>query len=510
MSTATHSKQVMRSGFKIFSAQILIRLLSIGFTIFIVRALTKTDFATFAVFGILCDLAPLTVSFGLESSCIQRIPELIAKGETREASAMIKTAFISRVFFSTLLSCFIFAFSTRISQIFFRTGEYTDIIRIISLGVLFASLFESLYLLSQVTQQFGKISLINVINEVLSKSLSISLYFILGLEGYIIGLTWALLLGIVLYILLLRKFLFAKSGIYPWMRLVKYAFPFYLRYLVEFGMIKSDRFFIGIFFKPEVLATYFIAKQFSEYVYMLVKAVSDPITIKICELKKDGLDRVARIFSKLSRYISYIFIPSCFGIASMSYYLLNLYGGTKYTDGTLILVILSLGMLVNCLSILYRSYVFILGKPIESLKLNSVSGIANTVFVIVSVFIFDITGIAIVKIFGFVVFFFYGRYLLRKIITVEFDKKALKDSFIASFAMTVVIAVLQVIYYRLFIVPLYVLIGLILFILIFVRILELEDMRLLADFLPDKFKWLLKVFYWFGARRLEMIQEAPL
>jgi len=55
----SHSKQVMRSGAKVFSSQILINLFSIGFTIFV---LPKTDFATFAVFGILSSLIIMMVN----------------------------------------------------------------------------------------------------------------------------------------------------------------------------------------------------------------------------------------------------------------------------------------------------------------------------------------------------------------------------------------------------------------------------------------------------------------
>ena len=502
----SHSKQVMLSGAKVLGSQILINLFSIGFTIFLAHVLPKTDFATFAVFGILSGLIRMIVSLGLETSCVQLAPELIAKGKSDEASAMLKTTFLSRFFLSILLSFFTFAFSMTVSQIFLKNYEYAQIIKIMSLGLIFSSLIDSLGWLAQVTQQFGKISLIRVVVQISSRIFSIVLYFVLGLEGYIIGFTWTPIIGIILYLSILRKFLFSKSDFYPWWQLVKYSFPFYVRGFVRFGLMQFDQVIIGVFLEPAALATYFIAKRFSEYIFMISDALGNPLLIKIAELKKDGLNRVAGTFSRVSHYYSYVFIPLCFGVASTSYFLLHLYGGHKYTDGTFILVLLSLGMIMYCLSSPYAIDVFLLGKPKETLKLHSVGGITSAVFAVGTVFLFGVTGIATAKLLGFTALLFYGRHLLRKIIAVEFDKKALKDSLIASLAMAAVIVVLQLIYYNLVIIPLYILAGVITFMLIFSRRLERKDMELVEDFLPSRFKGLVKVFYWFGAKRLETLQ----
>ena len=106
----THSQQVMRSGIKLFSSQILVNLFSIGFTIFLAHVLPKTDFATFAVFGILSNLIQIITCLGLETSCVQRTPELIASGKRDEYSTILKTTFFKRVFLSVLLSFFVYFF----------------------------------------------------------------------------------------------------------------------------------------------------------------------------------------------------------------------------------------------------------------------------------------------------------------------------------------------------------------------------------------------------------------
>ena len=502
----THSKQVMRSGAKVFGAQISINVFSVAFTIFLAHTLSKTDFATFAVFGILSGIIAMTVNLGLETSCIQRVPELIATGENDEASAMLQTTILSRTILSAFFALSIFYSSAIVSRIFLKTSEYDYIIQIMSLGILFSSLIDSLNLLTQITQQFGKISIIQVVVNVLSRVFSIGLYFVLGLKGYIIGFSWTPIIGIILYLLLLRKWLFVKSGFYPWFKLVKYSLPFYGRGFVRFSLMRLDQFIIGVFLDPTALATYFIAKKFSEYIFMISAAVCNPIRIKISELNKDGLKRISRIFIKISRYYSLVFIPLCFSVAAVSYPLLHLYGGYKYTSGTFILILLSIGMLMYSLAGAYAINILILGKPKEIFKLDAVGGLLNTVFAVILIYFLKTTGIALAKLIAFTASLFYARYLLRRIIPVQFDTKALKDSLIASFAMAAVIVVLQLIYYNLIIIPLYILAGLITFMLIFSRRLERRDMELVEDFLPGRFRGLVKVFYWFGAKRLETLQ----
>lgn len=501
----SHAKQVMRSGVKVFSSQILINLFSIGFIIFLSRTLDKTDFATFAVFAILGGLIKLTVNLGLETSCIQRVPELIAKGENDKASAMLKTTFLSRTLLSIFFALLIFSLSSTVSKIFLKTDEYNHIIQIMSLGILFSSLVDSLGLLTQITQQFGKISIINVIVNVSSRVSSIVLYFIFGLKGYIIGFAWTPVIGIILFLWLLRKWLFVKSSYYSWLKLVKYSLPFYAKGYMRFCLMQFDMLVIGIFLEPATLATYFIARKFSEYIFMISNSFGNPVLIKIAELKNNGLDYVAKIFGRVSRYFSFLFVPLCIGTASTSYFLLNLYGGHKYTDGTFILILLSLGMLMYCLSGPYVMNVYLLGKPKEALKVAAAGGVVNIVFTIGTIFFFGIAGVAFARLMGYITSFFYGRQLLKKLITAEFDMEALKNSLIASLGMAAVIVILQLIYYNLVIIPLYILAGFITFMLILCRRLDIKDIKLLEDFLPIRFKRLVKVFYWFGSPKLELV-----
>jgi len=501
----SHSKQVIHSGIKLFSSRVLINLSSIAFTIFLAHTLSKTDFATFAVFGILRGIIAMTVNLGLETSCIQRVPELIAKGENNDASAIMKTTLLSRTILSAIFALLVFFLSAMVSRILLKTHEYDNIIRIMSLGILFSSLVDSLDLLAQITQQFGKISIIKVIGDVLSRVSSISLYFIMGLKGYIIGLAWMPIIGIILYILLLRKLLFVKSGFYPWFKLVMYSLPFYGKGFMRFGLMQLDQIVIGTLLEPKSLATYFMAKRFSNYIYMVVTAIGQPALIKISQLKAKGANRMRAVFSKISRYNCFVFIPLCIGVASISYPLFHLYGGKRYTNGTSILVLLALAMLVySVMAGVYLRGVFLYGKPVQLFAVDGIGCLLNILFIVVFVSALGATGIALASLLAYIGSMFYARYLFKKIIPVQFDKKALKDSLIASFAMAAVIVVLQLIYYNLLIIPLYILVGLITFMLIFSRRLERKDIELVEDFLPGRFKSLVTVFYWFGAKRLEI------
>jgi len=501
-----HASQVVRSGAKLLGSQILINLFSIGFTIFLARVLPKADFATFAVFAILSSLIRVTVNFGLEATCIQRVPELIGKGKIAEASAILKTTLLSRTVFSLFVAAFVCMFSAKVCQLFLKTEKYDLIIKIMSLGLLFSSLIDSLGLLSQVTQQFGKISIIQVVIHILSRCSSIALYFLLGLRGYIIGLAWTPIIGVILYMLILRRYLFMRSGFYPWSELVKYSLPFYGRGFIRFGLTQFDQFVVSVFLAPTALATYFVARRIADCILMVSNAIGNPIRIKISELKKEGRGIERRVFGIVSRYYSFVFVPLGFCVASTSYFLLHLYGGYKYTNGAFILILLSLGTVVYSLGSLYSIDILILDKPKGILKLESIGALVNVIFAIVLGRLIGMIGIPMAKLLAFVATLLYGRFLLKRIINAEFDIDALKSSLVASLAMAIVIGGLQLIYYRLEIVPIYILLGLSVFALLFNRGLEGRDIKLLSESLPDRLKGLVKVLYWLGVERPETFQ----
>lgn len=491
----------MNNAGKVFFSQITSNLFSVLITVYFAHILSKTDFATLAVFSILCTLSSVVTSFGFEATAIQKIPSLISEKKDVEASAILKTTILNRAALSTVLAFFIYFGSQEISGIFLKTDEYQSIIKIMSIGIIFFSLNDSLDLLTQTTQQYGKISIVRASITVFSRVASLFLYSFLGLSGFILGLAWGPFVGNIAYLWILKNRLFLKSGFYPFIKLAKYSLPFYGRGYVRFGLMQFDQLIVGLFLQPAALSTYFVAKRLSDYIFMVSNAIGEPIRIKLSELKKNSPDNLTNIFSRISRYYSFIFVPLCTGISATSLYLLHLYGGVKYTSAAPVLILLSTGMLIYCFMGIYSMNIFVLGKPKEIFKLDMFGGFINSVSAIGLIFLFDITGIALAKLIAFFVSLIYAMYLLRNMFPANFDVKALGDSIIASIFMAGIVVLGQLIYYEILLIPVYVISGFAVYLLILGRKLERQDIELLQAFLPGRSKALVRVFSWFSVQK---------
>lgn len=498
-----HSTKVLRDGTKLLSSQGIITLSSIVFMVFLVRILTKTEMATFAIFSIIAGLINMSAEFGLATTCIKEIPELVAKNKHKQALSMIKTAFLNHIVFSSIFSLMTFIFSDKISLIFLKTYDYASIIKIMSLGFFFASLFNFLGLIMRAVQKFGKISLTSIIMNISQRVLSILLFFAIGLKGYIIGFAWGYFIGVILYVFYLKDWLVVRTVLYPYRKLVTFSFPYYCSNFVRYALMHVDQFIIGVLLEPTYLATYFVARKFMGYLNTIIDALMGPIVPKISELKKEGSNRIKRVFKKTSRYTSFIFIPLCFGVASLSYPLLHLYGGAKYTDAWLILSILSLSMVAYAIFSLFNIHVYILGKPIERLKIAALGGSLNILLGVILIYPFKTIGMAVAKFFVFSTTVIYAMFILKKLIDFKFDKDAMKQALFASSIMSLLIIIPQLVYYNLLIIPLYIAVGILGFMFAFCPKLERDDIKLIDDFLPNKLKVLTNILYLFVRRELK-------
>jgi len=80
MGAVNRSVKTMRDSTKLLTSEGVITLFSIFFFIVISRLLTKIEMSSLAVLGIITGLSAMVTGLGLVTSCIQKAPELLARG----------------------------------------------------------------------------------------------------------------------------------------------------------------------------------------------------------------------------------------------------------------------------------------------------------------------------------------------------------------------------------------------------------------------------------------------
>jgi len=476
----SEAKKIIKSSLQLLMGQISTNVLTIGFTIFFAHVLSKKEYSVIAIFAIFLWLANMLSNFGLETNCLREVPGLIKKGSHRQAAAMLKTTVVNRFCWSLLIAIVLYMLSDNLAGLFFKDPEFSGTIRVMSIGVLFGSLNNSFELLGQSLKLFNRIALIKFINALIYCLTAISLYFLLGYKGWVIGFSWSRIAGVVLYAIIFYKWLKMPSGFFPWPALVRKSFPFYLRGYVRFGFLRLDQLAIGIFMTPSVLATYFIAKRLTSTISMIIDVVGRPLFVKVAELNSIGKEKAAEALGIISRYNSFLFVPICMGMIAFGHPLLELYGGSKYLNAYPLLIILCLANLVTGVGNgVYISGVLIMGTPSQTLMVDAVGCLANTLFLLVFVSLLAVTGVAISVLLSTVASMLTAYLILNNQIRINFQTGSFIRIFTATCILSTIAIAVQNVRGGIIMIPVYVFAFIFFLTLYLIHLMEPHEMRVL-------------------------------
>jgi O-antigen/teichoic acid export membrane protein len=487
------AKSIFRSVLALLSSRFAGSFLTVGFTIFFAHKLSKTEFAAIAVFEVLTSVTNMISNFGLETYCIRKVPSLLSRGDINVVSGMIKTAFLNRLLWSVGIALTMIVFSERVAILLFHDASYANAVRIIASGAALASMNTSMTLIAQCIKAFREIAIINFSIAFAICALSSVLYYTTGYEGWVIGYTLGRLIGFLSLAFILRKWIFSRSDLFHWYRMVKISFPYYLRGFAKFGRLRLDQLVITILMGPATLASYYIAKKCPQYIDLIIEAVARPVLIRIAESRERSKCDIVGLFSRISRYNSFLFIPLCLAVPSFGLVILELFGGRKYDDALVILVILCLSRLVNGLMYtVYEAGVFIMCRPRHSLLIDIAGALSNTGGLLILLPLLDSTGVALATLLSTIIAQFTARYLLNSKISVRFDIAAARMTTIAMIGFIGVALFAQLTYYSLSLIPLYFAGASFVFLLIFCPRLESQDLELISTVFPRSGEYVLR------------------
>jgi len=496
------SKKIVYDSFALLTGRIGGMVISVGFTVYFAHKLSKTEFATIAVFEILTALTNMISNLGLETYCLREVPSFIKKNDLSKASAYIKTAIANRLLWSILAGILIILSQENCAKIFFKDAAYAQIFLFLGVGVVASSLNTSLGLIAHSVKAFKETAFINIIRVASFCILSFVLYYFYGYIGWVIGYTLSRVIGCVLFFILLKKWFFYSKFFYSWSKMVKTAYPYYLRGFAKYGLLNLDQAIISIFMSPGMLATYYVAKKFPKYISIIIEATGRPLLIKLSEFKNEKREKIQNILAKISIYNSWLFVPICMGIAVYGYFLLDLFGGKKYTDGLPILVLLCLAKLLKGLFFsLYENGVFIFEKPYKVFLVDLAGCLSNIILLILFVPFFGAVGVALAVLLSTAVAQYCAGYFLNKIFDVKFNINAFYKVCGAMALFSITGIILQILFYDIYLIPLYIVVSLIVFFVFTANIITEEDILMLKSILPERINFVFKFLNFISFRQ---------
>lgn len=488
------SQKVFSDNLKVTSGQVILRVFSILFLIFYARVLTPFELSILPVFAVLAGISTLLFEFGLFPTLVREVPKLLEKDREKAISLLHTSSLIIAIgvaIFSTLT----FLFSSKIASIFFKEPEFAYLIELMSIGFFLTGLNDILTADMRATSEFGKLTLRNITFRISQRVLGIALFFIWGIRGLIIGFNLGIAIGVIMSIYFLRRYLFTRFRWYPIKELLKFSFPYYIEGYLHYFRNQGDQLIVGAFLSPAHLSAYYIARRLFDNLDIFRISIDQTITPALSKLSSSGAKRVEESFTKISILFPYFVIPLCFLAASLSFAFVNLAGGEKYLNATIPAIILCFTLLLYFFMIPLSRSIFVLGNPVERLKITAIHSFLILLFLILLTRNLGILGVALSRLLAVIVTLIYAYFALRKLMVIKFDSKAVTNSLFASMVMASIISFAQIIYYKLYLVPLYAAIGILVFFFLFVKMLRKHELELIKSVLPMRIKGVTQILY---------------
>lgn len=401
------------------------------------NSLTQADIGVVSILTFISSLVLLATQLSLPTALAKFVSENVAKGQVQEAASISKTIFRTVIVLS-MIGCAVAAIgSYQISEYLFGSSNYAYLV-ILMLGYTLA--YSVVTLLSSALQGlllFGRMALVTVLFIIVSRIVGAALAFVgTGVVGVVVGYVVGATVSLAVAVVFLRG-KFSKTSLNSSVRpLLRFSFPLFLGSITLLILNWADVVIVRLLSGDNALTgVYYIAVNSVTALTVLWIPLST--TIMPAMSAKKGLNRsedITEIIRISSRYIMYIVVPACVGLALVSSTAMNFFYGSGYIEGALALSILSIASIVTAFYAVVIAALTALGKTTQILKIYGVSALVSVVALVLAVLPFKTVGAASARFATQLTSLVLGFYVLRREVKVRIDSEGVWKAIVASAA----------------------------------------------------------------------------
>jgi len=462
-----------------------------GFGI-IARLMTKTEMGVYVTLNLVFALVQIGASFALSSAAVKFIAELRGQNEQKDAAGVafqiLRFTFIASIVSGSL----VFLFSTQICYLLTRTTGYVDVFKILALDLVFAGVLPSLIGIMIGLQKMRELAAMNIVAYTISKVLSIAFLLAnLGLWGVMLGSLIGDLCGFSLFSGYILRSVGMPSFGFSLKRILGFSWPIYLSSWVGFGYNWFDRALLVAYVPLAEVGVYNVAATAFGVLMSIPSAISTALFPQYSELQgRDGMRSLEKAVRTASRYVVYIVVPLALGLATTARPAISLFAGRAYEMGASQLAILSLFGAAACIGAALSDIFSIAERTKVSALLTL---IVVSISVLLGLLLLPSTGAvgaAVLRGGAMVLSLVLMLVVLKRmrLFALNFDFEALWKSWVASSVMAVAVLVFQFLIYSKYLLPLYVLLGCLVYLamLRILRALRAHDVHLAKAFVGKR------------------------
>lgn len=259
---------------------------------------------------------------------------------------------------SVVLAALFFFLSDSVSVTIFHNPELKGVLQLFAWSLPFST---GVTVTASLLQGFHTTKYTVYIRDVIQPAggilfmiLFVSLGF--GLDGVILAHILSNLLAFLVGIYYLFRFLAQRSSIrvralYQVKTLLSYSIPLLFVGFLQYLQAWSDTLILGMYATPRDVGIYRAATQFPFVMTVFLLATNSVYAPVVADLHaKNESQRLGSIYKATTRWVSYVTVPLFIIMLLSSKELMRLFGPDYVEDGSLPLVILAFGQLINCIT----------------------------------------------------------------------------------------------------------------------------------------------------------------
>lgn len=401
------------------------------------NALNQTAIGTLSILSFLASTFSLLTLLSLPTALTKFASENMGKNQKEEATATQKT--ITKIVITLSIAGFLAAslFSPLISQYLLNNPEY---VILIILNFVYASLSNMMALCRSTLQAlylFGKMATITITFILTSRLTAIALALLkMGATGVIIGYLVGSIIALIVALSFLHKKLPKTTKKVPLKPLLHFSFPLFLSSVTALVLSWADVVILtSLTGDLSLTGIYHIVVNSVGAIGILYLPVNTTIFPALSA--HHGLEKPQNISKTLkitSRYLIYILLPTCIGLAIIAPTALTFFYGPNYAKGALPLAILSITTIIVALLSLFQTTFQAIGKTGQILKINVIAATSSVLMLLSLVPLFETTGAAFARLITQAIVLALAVYILRNEIKIQIDKEAIWKATVSTLA----------------------------------------------------------------------------
>jgi O-antigen/teichoic acid export membrane protein len=323
--------------------------------IFLARFLGPKYFGLYAIAWTCFIIVSMIAHLGLEKGVIHFASKYWKK-DNRKVWEILRPSLSLSFYFSVLLAIISFVFAPTIANSMFSKPELIPFIRLFSLAIPLRSVIIVASAATRISLNM-KYSVIS--QDIVQPSVSLILILVFSFCGLgVLGVIGAKIISFamvnfLLFVFLNKLFKISNFFSYPWdfeirKKLMLFSIPAALAGIFTVYMVWVDRIFLGYFFPSESVGIYQAISQFSVLFSVILSSfnsIFSPIIVQLHSNK--DLTSLEEFYRIITKWVVYITSPIFLVIFFYSSDIIAILFGNQYLEGTIPLIILTCGQMVN-------------------------------------------------------------------------------------------------------------------------------------------------------------------